>query len=180
MNHRKTYHFDVDVHMANAIRRALVADLPHVAPSDVIVHKNTTSHTDEYIVHRLGLVPFRCDDKTKLLPRASIVVVDRDVTGNDIFFGDRSVNVVDPNAPILRMAPGQSLDVEIELCIGTGADNARFARTVAVGMQEAKLGGFDISFETLIDDDHDECIVDAVDALSQRVQTCKSVIFETL
>ena len=42
----------------NAIRRTLLSDIVTEAPCRVRVHVNTSCHTDEYIAHRIGLIPF--------------------------------------------------------------------------------------------------------------------------
>jgi DNA-directed RNA polymerase II subunit RPB3 len=46
-----------DVSMANAIRRTMIAEVPTMAVELVTVLENTTPLHDEYIAHRLGLIP---------------------------------------------------------------------------------------------------------------------------
>ena len=45
--------------MANSIRRACMAEVCTLAIDEVLVHTNTTAEQDEFIAHRLGLVPLR-------------------------------------------------------------------------------------------------------------------------
>lgn len=63
---RMKFHLaDTDVSMANAIRRTMIAEVPTMAIDLVTVHENTSPLHDEYIVHRMGLVPLhseRIDD----------------------------------------------------------------------------------------------------------------------
>ena len=53
-----TFEMNGDYSTANAIRRVLVSDVETYAPSEVIIHTNTSCQPDEYIAHRIGLIPF--------------------------------------------------------------------------------------------------------------------------
>lgn len=49
----------VDASLANAFRRILLAELPHLAIHDVFMLQNTSVIQDEVLAHRLGLVPLK-------------------------------------------------------------------------------------------------------------------------
>ena len=65
----------VDVSLANAIRRTILADCESVSfstedylNSDLKILKNTTSLHNEFILHRLGLIPVNIPNKKEFKP----------------------------------------------------------------------------------------------------------------
>jgi DNA-directed RNA polymerase I and III subunit RPAC1 len=53
----------VDCSLANAFRRILISEVPTMAIEKVFVHNNTSLFQDEFLSHRLGLIPIKADPR---------------------------------------------------------------------------------------------------------------------
>lgn len=53
----------IDVPLANAYRRILLAEVPTMAIEEVFIYNNTTVIQDEVLSHRLGLLPIKVDPR---------------------------------------------------------------------------------------------------------------------
>jgi len=50
---------DTDTSVANALRRIMIGETPTLAIDLVEFHENSTVLNDEYMAHRLGMIPIR-------------------------------------------------------------------------------------------------------------------------
>mgnify|MGYP000610225890 CR=1 FL=1 len=147
----------IPTHILNAIRRAILTEVPTLAIHDVIIYTNTSVIYDEELALRLALIPLKVDkselnvleegrnlenkslrDLIKLTARlrlhkkAENGIVD--VLSGDIEPIDKkTVKPVYPNIPIARLGEGQEIDVEMIAKVGKGKDHAKWMPVSTLG-----------------------------------------------
>ena len=161
----KRIEINAKIGYANAIRRALISEIPMICPEYIEIEKNTTSHTDEYIAHRIGLIPFHQNENFES-NSSFINKRDTHLHGFDIH-GDMKVE--HPDVKVLDLTMGQELSCKIYFSKSTPAEHSRFARTVAVGMKTIDETNHIIKFESLLEDDEDRCLSIAIDSIESRL-----------
>jgi DNA-directed RNA polymerase subunit D len=130
---------------ANALRRAMIAEVPVMAIEDVIVIENTSVLYDEVIAHRLGLVPIKTDLDAYVLPeecdckselgcskcRASFTLdaeaVDEPVmVYSSALKAEGDTTPVSGGIPIVKLGPRQRLKLELYARLGRGLEHAKW------------------------------------------------------
>lgn len=158
----------------NALRRALISDLRTVAPSHCVFRTNTSCQPDEYIAHRIGLIPFEQHKGVDKVARMT-------VSGRDAFTSDFVVDgdgdgpePIHGNVLIMPLGPDQKIDVTVHFAEGTGAQHAQYSKTVAVGMTMLDATTHELAFETIFGD-HMACLSEAIDSLEARLVSARKL-----
>lgn len=154
------------VGFCNAVRRTLVSDVTAEAPCRIDVHCNTTCQTDEFIAHRIGLIPFSRSGNGDTM---TLDVSDRPAWSTDIV-GCAFVPAAPHRVEVMRMAEGQRLHVTVHFDRRKASAHARYAMCAAVGMERIDGDGrHRITFETIDGSRPDAVLRAALDALDARV-----------
>ncbi len=124
------------VELANAIRRTAMAEVPTMAIDEIDVYENTSSLFDEFIAHRLGMIPLTTDLKTYDINSKSenkkSVIISLDIQGPGVFYSkelkskDPAVKPVYDTIPIIELAEGQALRIEAKARLGRAKEHAKF------------------------------------------------------
>jgi len=132
--------------LANAVRRAMIAEVPVLAIDDVFVFENTSVLRDEILAHRLGLIPLKtppgkyrlreeCDCGSELGCEKCRVTLTLTAEAEDeiktVYSGslvseDPDVQPVSSNIPIVKLAPGQKVRVMAYARLGRGREHAKW------------------------------------------------------
>ncbi len=146
-------------HLLNALRRAILTEVPTLAVHDVIIHMNTSVLYDEELALRLSLIPLKVDPKdidvlgkcrnierldlseltdctARLRLKKKNTTKDKIITvyAKDLEPIDKkSVRPVYENIPIVKLGPGQEVDIEIIAKVGKGKDHAKWMPVSTLG-----------------------------------------------
>jgi DNA-directed RNA polymerase subunit D len=127
--------------VANAIRRAATSGVGCFAIDSVTFYENTSAMFDEYIAHRIGLIPITTPkdygEKDEVLfsleAEGPATVYSKELKSDD-----KNVKVANDAIPIIKLAEGQRLKVDGKAVMGFGSKSAKFQPGIAT--YEAKNG----------------------------------------
>jgi len=156
---------DITLAFANTIRRITLAEVPTLIIEDVYVLKNTSPLFDEFIAHRLGLVPLKYDEDilelnfredcdcggigcnlctvTLTLSKETDNQTTSIVYSGDLISLQEGVKPISDNIPIVKLGPNQSLELECMAQLGRGKEHAKWQPVSAIGYQEFPIPKID-------------------------------------
>ena len=125
---------------ANAMRRYVMNRIPVLSIDTVTFYDNTTSMWDEYIAHRLGMMPIVTPEK---LPASVEVVFSLDETGPKVVHGkdmkssDKGIKIAQDEIVVVTLGQNQHVRLEAKAVLGTGAKHGKFqAGLISYGIEE--------------------------------------------
>lgn len=142
----------VPLHIINSVRRAAMSEVPTMAIDYVIFVENSSVFYDEYIAHRLGLVPLASENahlkyrspeecaeagERRIFSPDCFAKFDLEVEGpakgvltvysGDLVPSDPDVVPVYKNIPILKLIKGQRVKLEAFARLGRGKEHAKWS-----------------------------------------------------
>lgn len=128
--------------LANSIRRALIGEVPIFAIDEVIFFENTTPFFDEYIAHRLAMIPLKTSlDLVRVDPNRTVVLELSKrakepvevVYSGELKSSDPLVYPANDKIPIIKMRKGQKLRFQAIARLGKGKEHSKWSPAAAVG-----------------------------------------------
>ncbi|MCS7102342.1 MAG: DNA-directed RNA polymerase subunit D [Candidatus Korarchaeum sp.] len=128
--------------LANSIRRAIIGEVPTFAIDEVIIFENTTPFFDEYIAHRLAMIPLKTSlDLIRVDPSRTVVLelskkakeLIETVYSGELKSSDPLVYPANERIPIIKMRKGQKIRFQAVARLGKGKDHSKWSPAAAVG-----------------------------------------------
>lgn len=134
---------DVSLSFANMLRRYAMSRVPVLAIGNVTFYENSSAFWDEYIAHRLGLMPVTTPEKT---PESAEITFTLDADGpktvhaSDITSSDKDITIAKGAIPVVTLGPNQRIRLEGKAVLGIGRKHAKFqAGIMSYGEDKAGL-----------------------------------------
>lgn len=133
----------LSIELANALRRIMIAEVPCWAIDLVQFDINTTVLDDEFIAHRLGLIPLECAKEPSGQVEFTFDYTSGkkpEVWGSELLKGNSNVKPAVKGIPIVKVAKGQRLKFTAIAKKGIGAEHAKWSPVSRCFFQQEKNG----------------------------------------
>ena len=172
----------IEVPLANALRRVMIADVPIWAIELVQFEVNTTVLHDEMIAHRLGLIPLTSsveleDDIVNFNLDLTAGVNVEEWTSEQLESDNENVVPAIAGIPIVKVACGQRLKLTATAKRGTGFEHAKWSPATCFFKKTSD--GYQFEVETNGSLDPVEVVQRAIDILREKLQTCTKKVVIT-
>jgi len=121
-----------NVHYANAVRRAMISDVPTLAIDNVNVEINESNLHDEMLCHRLSLVVLDSSDCSKEFEIFLDVTCDEDYLDVTSDLLKSELNIM-KDILIVRLHKGERIKLSAIAKKGTGKEHAKWSPVSAIG-----------------------------------------------
>lgn len=148
---------DVAPALLNSFRRIMLSDIETYCIDTIIFEKNNTCYPDEFLAHRLGLVPFQVDSATdepismKLHKRNN---TDKIMTVYSSDFEQKascrpvSFDKFKKGISICKLSPGQSISFVANLFRGSGREHAKWCPVSTAVFRKVNDTAYDFHVES--------------------------------
>ncbi len=140
---------DSNESLVNAIRRSIL-EVPTLAIDEVEFFKNDSALYDEYLAHRIGLVPLKMDKKMSSKTEAEFKLVKKGPC--TVYAGDLKgqIETVHPAAPLVILEKDQELELVATARIGKGVEHAKYIPGIGYYRHLFEVKTKDKRLETMI------------------------------
>jgi DNA-directed RNA polymerase subunit D len=134
---------DLDVQYINAVRRTAMNQLPVLAIENIRIYQNNSVLFDEFLAHRLGMLPIQTNFKEYKKGDTTSFTLDKKGPGTvysgDMISSDPKAEVANKKVPIVKLKEGQHVKLEMEAVAGSGDTHIKFQAAVIGYTQLPKI-----------------------------------------
>ncbi|MBN2477841.1 DNA-directed RNA polymerase subunit D [Candidatus Micrarchaeota archaeon] len=116
-----------DLKFANLLRRYIISSVPVLAIDGVVFYENSSAFFDEYVSHRLGLIPVSTPKSTAKSAELTVILDERGP--KKVYSGDlksEGASIAVPDIPIITLGEDESVRLEAKIILGNGKTHAKF------------------------------------------------------
>jgi DNA-directed RNA polymerase subunit D len=131
----------ISLPFANMLRRYSISMVPVLAMDTITFYDNNTAFWDEYLAHRLGLLPVTTPEN---LPKDVEIVFSLDAEGPKMVYSselkstDKGITIAQDKIPLVTLGSGQLIKLEGKAILGTGKTHAKFQSGLVSYGEEGK------------------------------------------
>ncbi|ASI13360.1 DNA-directed RNA polymerase subunit D [Candidatus Mancarchaeum acidiphilum] len=179
-NNNKVFEFTlagVSNAFANAIRRVAMNGVKSFAIDKVTFYENSSAMFDEYIAHRIGLVPittpsgYKDTDEVMFTLEAEGPLT---VYSNDLKTTEPDVKVAIENIPIMKLAEKQRLRIDGKAVLGSAVKHAKFQPGL-VTYEQMNDNSFKFYIESFGQMLPKDIIIRALDILEDEIKSISKI-----
>ncbi|HVC58425.1 MAG TPA: DNA-directed RNA polymerase subunit D [Candidatus Acidoferrales bacterium] len=115
---------------ANALRRIATNHVSSFAIDRVTFYENTSPMFDEYIAHRIGLIPIHTPNdgysETDEILFTLEATGPKTVYSRELETSDKEVKVENGDIPLIKLSAGQRVRIDGKAVLGSGIKHAKF------------------------------------------------------
>lgn len=167
---------DILPQFANMIRRYSMVKVPVLAIEKVEFYENTSAFWDEYIAHRLGLMPVITPKK--IVNEEVTFYLDFEGPGiayaKDMKPSDKDIVIAKENIPIITLGEKQRIKFEAKTALNRGTKHAKYqAGLVSYGIKD---GAFNFFVESFYQMPPAEVILRGCDEILREIDELKKAL----
>ncbi len=116
--------------LLNAIRRSVIQHVPCLAIDKITIYENDSVMFDEFLGHRLAMLPVKTDAKSYKKGDRVKMVLQKEGPGmvysKDIKCTDPKIEIVDKKIPIVKLKKDQKLKIEMQAIMQSGKEHSKW------------------------------------------------------
>lgn len=158
---------------ANALRRMAINHVKCFAIENVTFYENSSAIFDEYIAHRIGLIPIKTPSSGYSDGDEILFTLEAEgpkiVYSKELASKDKEVKVANDSIPIIKLAAEQKLRIDCKAVLGEGARHSKFQPGI-VTYDNASDGTFNFYVETFGQMPSKEIISKALGSIKEELK----------